>query len=78
MGILKKVIIWGTGSRMRVNRYLFSEMEVLYYCNNEINKEPYYIDGIKVINPSQINDKIKEHPGLKIIIASVRELDIYE
>lgn len=78
MVTLKKVIIWGTGNRMRVNRYLFSGMEVLYYCNNEINKEPYYIDGIKVINPSQINDKIKEHPGLKIIIASVRELDIYE
>lgn len=75
---MKKVIVWGTGSRMRKNRDLFFYMEILYYCNNEIKTEPQYIDGIEVVNPEDIFNIIKEFPDVRIIIASVSEKDIYE
>lgn len=74
---MREVIIWGTGSRLRKNKNLFNNMEILYYCDSNIREDTCYIDGIMVISPGQIIDKIKEHPGLRIIIASVWEMEIY-
>ncbi len=74
---MREVIIWGTGSRLRKNKSLFNNMEILYYCDSNVREDTCYIDGIMVISPEQIIDKIKEHPGLRIIIASVWEMEIY-
>lgn len=79
---MKEVIIWGTGNYMKSREYIFDKrfnnIKILYYCNNEPKVKPNYINGVEVIDPEQIIDKIKENPKLTIIIASTFEQEIYD
>lgn len=51
-----KVIIFGTGKLYEASKYKFKNLDIVAFVDNNPDKQGTYIDGIKVISPSLIQE----------------------
>ena len=50
------MIIFGTGKLYEASKYKFKNLDIVAFVDNNPDKQGTYIDGIKVISPSLIQE----------------------